>query len=50
VHELALVRRAVEDLIECEGESRTARNVCEMLEAPLEVGQLQMFEEDEVLA
>jgi hypothetical protein len=50
VHELVLVRRAVEDLIDREGESTTARNVREMLEAPLEVGQLAMLSDEEVFA
>ena len=41
--ERALIARAVDELITREGESVSARNVLEMLEAPLEVGQLQMF-------
>ena len=48
--ELSLIARAVEEIVAREDESASARNVHEMLNAPLEVGQLQMFADHEVFA
>jgi len=44
--ERALIARALEELIAREGESVSARSVLEMLQAPLEVGQLAMFSDE----
>jgi hypothetical protein len=48
-HEAALIRRAVDELVEREGESWTAVNVLQVMERPLrleELGALGEVEED----
>lgn len=44
-HEAELIRRAVEELVEREGDSWTAANVREMLKRPLSVHELAAIAE-----